>query len=408
MANHLSSAYRFAFYSAIVATALLGLWLPSVSEAKTVKICAVLPTSGPSAAVGIGMMNSIDLAIRQINASGKMGDITLELLKLDDGSQPSMGVNAVLRAAADPDVIACSAHWNSPVAMATRDVFNRNGLANLTPASIVWRLTAEQKGDEIFRMAPPDTWQLEMAARFPVESGKKTFFLIDDNTEYGKSLVGEMEKNAVSRGGTKVGSDSISVGEKDFTAVLTRAKSMNPDFIFFGGVTTESALLRQQMVKLGIPAMYYTGSGTMSPTFISVGGPASEGAVAFFYGLPYPSYPGGRKFVEDYKRAGYDKPHETYGILSYAAAEVLAEAVKRANAAGKLTRRGVIDELKTMQFTTAMGPVSFPRPGDIKERVMGYYAVSGGQWVMTHVSEQGGTVRKLDKPQPLDATAAKP
>ncbi len=386
--------------------AVLAFAVPSFVTAKTVKICAVLPTSGPSAAVGIGMMNSIDLAVKQINASGKMGDITLELVKLDDASQAATGVNAVMRAAADPEVIACSAHWNSPVAMATRDVFHRNGLANLTPASIVWKLTAEQPGDEIFRMAPPDTWQLQMASRYPVELGRKTFFLIDDNTEYGKSLVNELEKNATALGARKVGSDSIAVGEKDFTSVLTLANSTKPDFIFFGGVTTESALIRNQMVRLGMSAMYYTGSGTMSPTFISIAGPAAEGAQAFFYGLPYYSYPGGRKFIADYAKAGYDKPYETYGMLSYAAGEVLAEAILKADKAGNLTRRGVIDQLKSTQFQTAMGPAAFPKPGDIKERVMGYYAVSNGKWVMTHISEQGGAVRKLD--QPLALESAKP
>lgn len=374
----------------------------ATAGAKTVKICGILPTSGPNAAVGIGMMNSMDLAVKRINASGKMGDIQLELVKLDDASQPSTGVNAALRAVADPDVLACSAHWNSPVALATRDIFHRNGMANLTPASITWKLTAEQPGDEIFRMAPPDTWQLEMAARFPVEAGLKKFYLIDDNTQYGKSLVTEMEKNATARGATKVGSDSIAVGEKDFSAVLTRAKGSNPDFIFFGGVTTESALLRQEMVKLGMHQFFYTGSGTMSPTFISIAGPAAEGTYAYFYGLPYQTYPGGKNYVQAYAKAGYAQPFETYGIWSYAAVEVLADAIRQANAAGKLTRRGIIDVMKTVTFNTVLGDVSFPRPGDIKQRVMGYYTVSGGKWVMTHRTDANGNLVKLDKPELLD------
>lgn len=379
-----------------------GLIVAAAADAKTVKICGILPTSGPNAAVGLGMMNSMDLAVKRINASGKMGDIQLELVKLDDASQPSTGVNAVLRAVADPEVLACSAHWNSPVALATRDVFHRSGMANLTPASITWKLTAEQKGDEIFRMAPPDTWQVEMAARFPVELGMKKFYLIDDNTQYGKSLVTEMEKDVTKRGAVKVGSDSISVGEKDFSAVLTRAKASNPDFIFFGGVTTESALLRQEMIKLGMHQFFYTGSGTMSPTFISIAGPAAEGTYAYFYGLPYQTYPGGEDYLQAYAKAKYDQPFETYGIWSYAAVEVLAQAIHQADAAGKLTRRGIIDVMKTATFKTVLGDVSFPRPGDIKQRVMGYYTVSGGKWVMTHQLDASGKLVQLEKPEPMN------
>ena len=364
----------------------------------------ILPTSGPNAAVGAGMMNSATLAVAQINKSGKLGDIELELVKLDDGSQASVGVNAVLRAAADPDVLACSAHWNSPVALATRDVFLREDLANLTPASINWRLTAEQKGDQIFRIAPPDTWQVEMAAKYPASVGKKSYYLIDDNTQYGKSLITEMEKYVTPLGGKKLGADSIAVGEKDFTAVLTKAKSLSPDFIFFGGVTTELALLRQQMVKLGMNStLFYTGSGTMSPTFISIAGPASEGARAYFYGLPYGSYPGGQMFTTSYKAAGFDKPPETYGIWSYACIEVLAQAIKQASDQGKLNRRGVIDVLKSATFPTVLGNVSFPKPGDVKQRVMGYYVVQNGSWVMTDISdEKTGDIVKLKAPLALE------
>ena len=114
--------------AALLLTAACG--VPHAAEAKKiVKICAVLPTSGPNAAVGAGMMNSMILAADQLNKSGKLGDIEIELVKLDDGSQASVGVNAVLRAASDPDVVVCSAHWNSPVALATRDVFQREDLA---------------------------------------------------------------------------------------------------------------------------------------------------------------------------------------------------------------------------------------------------------------------------------------
>lgn len=389
----------------VALVALVAACFTKPAEAKKiVKICGVLPTSGPNAAIGAGMMNSMALAVAAINKSGSLGDIELELIKLDDASQASIGVNAVLRAASDPDVLACSAHWNSPVALATRDVFNREGLANLTPASINWRLTEEQKGDEIFRIAPPDTWQLQMASRYPLSVSKKKFYLIDDNTQYGKSLVAEMERFITPAGGEKVGADSIAVGEKDFTAVLTKAKALSPDFIFFGGVTVESALLRQQMVKLGMQTMFYTGSGTMSPTFITIAGQAADSTRAYFYGLPFQSYPGGKAFNAAYSAARFDKPAETYGIWSYACVEILADAIKRAAASGKLNRRGVIDALKTSTFPTVLGDISFLDRGDVKQRVMGYYAVEKGKWVMTEVGKDGvdGKLVKLDPPVPLD------
>lgn len=371
--------------------------------AKQVKIGAVLPITGPNAAVGIGMMNAMDLAVRQINASGKLAGFEFELMKLDDHSQPSEGIAAVTRAASDPSVLACSAHWNSPVALATRDVFHRRGLANLNPCAINWRITAEQKGDEIFRIAPSDVWQLEMAAKMPFTTlGKKSYFLIDDNTNYGKSLVTAFEEHAGKVGATKIGADSISVGEKDFTAVLTKVKAAKPDVVFFGGVTTEAALLRQQMVRLEVPALYYTGSGTMTPTYVETAGPAADGTYAFFYGLPYDATPGGAAFIEAYKKAGYDKPYETYGLIAYAAIETVTQAIAKAAAGGEPTRKGVVDALKSGTYTTALGPLSFPRPGDAAQKVLAFYEVKGGKWTLTHYSKPDGSIIAADKPSVWD------
>ena len=382
----------------LVGAAAAGLAMPALSRValaapRLVKIGAVLPISGPNAAVGIGMMNAMDLAVRQINASGKLANLQFELMKLDDHSLPSEGVAAVTRAASDPAVLACSAHWNSPVALATRDVFHRRGLANLNPCAINWKVTSEQKGDEIFRIAPSDLWQLEMATKMPFTTlGKKTYFLIDDNTNYGKSLVTAFDDNAVKVGGTKLGADSIAVGEKDFTAVLTKAKSLKPDVIFFGGVTTEAALLRQQMVRLEVPALYYTGSGTMTPTYVEAAGAAADGTYAFFYGLPYDATPGGAAFIEGYKKAGFDKPYETYGLIAYAAIETVTQAIAKAAASSEPTRKGVVDALKGGTFTTALGPLSFPRPGDAAQKVLAFYVVKGGKWTLTHYSKPDGAI----------------
>ncbi len=366
--------------------------------AKLAKIGAVLPITGPNAAIGIGMMNAMDLAVRQLNASGKFGATQFELMKLDDHSLPSEGVAAVTRAASDPAVLACSAHWNSPVALATRDIFHRRGLANLNPCAINWKITAEQKGDEIFRIAPSDLWQLEMAAKMPFTTlGKKTYFLIDDNTNYGKSLVTAFEEHAAKAGGNKLGADSISVGEKDFTAVLTKAKAQKPDVIFFGGVTTEAALLRQQMVRLEVPALYFTGSGTMTPTYVDTAGAAADGTYAFFYGLPYDATPGGGAFIEAYKKAGYDKPYETYGLIAYSAIEAVAQAIATAAAKGEPTRKAVVEALKEGTFTTALGPLSFPRPGDAAQKVLAFYEVKGGKWTLTYYSKPDGNIVPAEK-----------
>src|SRR5262249_5033730 len=115
-------------------------------ENKPIKIAAILPTSGPNAAQGMGMMNSCEAAIRDANTSTPPGHQRFELMNLDDASDPDVAIHAAEKAAKDPQVLAVTAHWNSGPAIATVPIFHRNGLANLVPAAINSRITLEQPG----------------------------------------------------------------------------------------------------------------------------------------------------------------------------------------------------------------------------------------------------------------------
>lgn len=366
------------FIAGLVLTVIFGGFVPA--EARTVKVAAILPITGANAAIGIGMMNAIELAVNQANKSGRLGDLKVELVKLDDAATPSVGVNAALKAASDPAVVAAIAHWSSGVALATKDVFHRYGLVNLVPAAIHHKITLENNQGEIFRITPHDLKQMKFAAEVAVRIRKfKRIFVLDDNTTYGKSLATNFVNFAAEVGGKDaiIGADSVSVGEKDFTPVLTRIKSLVPDLIFFGGVATEAGLIRSQMIKLGLQAAFQSGSGVYSETFLKVAGPAAEGVIVTALEPPIEELPGGKDFVQAYAKAGYDKPFESYGIFAYASAQVVLEAIRRAGP----DRRAIKEAMRTGTFDAAIGKVSFDKSGDNNLNILYAYEVKGGKFV---------------------------
>lgn len=375
----MSSLKQVFGYVAGVAAAIFLTWGASAG-AQTVKIAAILPVTGANAAIGIGMMNSIELAVDQANKSGNLGGLRVELVKLDDAATPSVGVSAALKAASDPSVIAAIAHWSSGVALATNDIFHRHGLVNLVPAAVHHKITLEKGYAEIFRITPHDLKQMRFAAEVTVKvRGHKRIFVLDDNTTYGKSLATNFVRYASEMVGKEVivGTDSISVGEKDFTAVLTRVKALAPDLLFFGGVVTEAGLIRSQMVKLGVQAGFQSGSGVYSETFLKVAGPAAEGVVLTALEPPIDQLPGGSDFIQAYREAGYGKPFESYGIFAYASAQVVLEAIRRAGP----DRRAIIEAMKRGTFDTAIGRVSFDQNGDNNLNILYAYEVKGGKFV---------------------------
>src|SRR4029079_9397076 len=112
------------------AAALLFGATSGAQEKKTVKVAYVGPLTGPNTAMGIGTRNSIELAIREANASNTL-PFRIELVSETDDSKPSTGVAAVQKLCNDQSVVAASAHWNSPVALATIPYFHQCGLSDL-------------------------------------------------------------------------------------------------------------------------------------------------------------------------------------------------------------------------------------------------------------------------------------
>ncbi len=75
------------------------------AENKVAKIGVIAPLSGDLAALGKGIQNSVDLAIRQANEAKTIPGWTLELAAEDDQATPDVGKNAATKLAADKDVV---------------------------------------------------------------------------------------------------------------------------------------------------------------------------------------------------------------------------------------------------------------------------------------------------------------
>ena len=77
---------------------------------KTAKIGVIAPLSGDLAALGLGIKNSVDLAIKQANENKTIPGWTLELAAEDDEAKPDVGKNAATKLASDKDVVGCRRH----------------------------------------------------------------------------------------------------------------------------------------------------------------------------------------------------------------------------------------------------------------------------------------------------------
>ena len=83
--------------------------------AKVAKIGVIAPLSGDLSALGLGIQNSVDLAVKQANEAGAIPGWTLEVDAQDDQATPDVGKNAATKLAGDDTVIGVVGTLNSSV-----------------------------------------------------------------------------------------------------------------------------------------------------------------------------------------------------------------------------------------------------------------------------------------------------
>ena len=317
------------------------------------------PITGPSAATGAQMKNGVDQAATDINAAGGILGQKITVSYGDDVSDPKQGVSVANKFSAD-GVKFVIGHYNSGVTIPSSEVYQENGILQITPASTNPTVT-ERKMWNIFRVCGRDDQQGQVAGEYIVKHFKgKKIAVVHDKTTYGKGLADETRK-AMAKGGMKeVLYEGVNTGEKDYSALVSKIKQSGADLIYWGGLYTEGGLIVRQMRDQGVKAPLMGGDGITSDEFASIGGPGVEGTL-MTYGPDPRNKPDAKKVVEEFRAKKFEP--EAYTLYSYAGVQIIKQA---AEAAKSLDPKKVAEKMHSgMQFKTVLGDISYDKKGDI-------------------------------------------
>jgi branched-chain amino acid transport system substrate-binding protein len=379
------------------ATAILAaLWLVAVvpAEAKPkIKVGFIGPLTGGVSVNGLGGRNSADLAVRLRNADAK-AKYEYELVVLDDECKPNVAVQVATKMAAEKDIIAAATHYCSAAAIAAVDVYHKFGLPVVVWGAVLPDITYRNKYAEVHRVNGTMINQNEANAELLTKLGYKTFAVIHDTTDYGKGHNEYFSAALAKLGGKIVGTFGVSADQQDFTAELTQIKALNPEVIYFGGLTPIGVRIRAQMDKLGIKTVFDGTSGIVSDAYVQGLGPLAEGTLAFREGAPTEKLPGGKFFMEKYTAQKYDSPPEAYGAFAYAAMDLILDSIEKVGP----DRRKVIEDLaKVKNRDSIIGKITFDDHGQNTVSVITRYVVQGGKFVEWDDSEYASGKRKLPR-----------
>ncbi|MFE5834978.1 MULTISPECIES: branched-chain amino acid ABC transporter substrate-binding protein [unclassified Streptomyces] len=362
----------------------------------TVVIGVDAPLTGSLSALGQGIKNSVDLAVKTANKNNEVPGVTFKIEALDDQAVPASGQANATKLVGNKDVLGVVGPLNSGVSQQMQGVFAAAKLAQVSPANTNPALSQGDnwgKGEfkrpfpTYFRTAATDVVQGKFAAQYLFkDAGKKKVYVVDDKQTYGAGLAAIFSDEFKRLGGQVVGTDHVTVKETDFSATADKVKTSGADSVYFGGQYPEGGLLSDQIKKTGAKIPVMGGDGIYDPAFISASAEANDGDLATSIGYPVEKLDTAKKFIADYNAGGYKDPYAAYGGYSYDAGWAVIQAVKAVVAAnsGKLpsdARAKVTEALGKVSFDGVTGKVSFDEFGDTTNKQLTVYKVEGGKWI---------------------------
>ncbi len=317
------------------------------------------PITGPNAAFGAQLKNGAEQAAADINAKGGILGKKIELSFGDDVSDPKQGVSVANKFVGDGVKFVVGA-FNSGVTMPSSEVYQENGILEITPASTNPKIT-ERGMWNIFRTCGRDDQQGAVAAAYILKHFKgKKVAVVDDKTTYGKGLADETVKGLAKGGLKPVLREGINTGDKDFSALVSKIKQSKADLVYWGGLHTEGGLIVRQMRDQGVKTPLMGADGITTDEFASIGGPGVEGTL-MTYGPDARKNPAAKGVVAEFKKKNFEP--EAYTLYSYAAVQIIQQA---ATAAKSLDPKKVAEKMHSgMKFKTVLGDISYDKKGDL-------------------------------------------
>ncbi|MET8979869.1 branched-chain amino acid ABC transporter substrate-binding protein [Streptomyces sp. NPDC004539] len=375
------------------------------SSGTTVTIGVDAPLTGDLSAMGLGIKNSADLAAKNANKQGYVKGITFKIEALDDQGQSAPGQQNATKFVADKNVVGVVGPLNSSVAVSMQKVFEAANLVEVSPANTGpaltqgpdWATKKVRQFKSYFRTATTDAIQGPYAAQYVFNTAKKKkVFVIDDKKTYGAGLAGTFTTEFKKLGGQVVGTEHINPDTKDYASVATKVKTSGADVVYYGGEYPQAGPLSKQIKAAGANIPLVGGDGIKDDKFISLAGATGNGDIATSVGAPVEELPSAKKFVEDYKTAGYTDGYSAYGGYSYDSAWAIIEAVKKVvdDNGGKLpddARAKIVAAMQNVSFDGVTGKVSFDEFGDATNKQLTVYSVTAGAWkTVTSGTYNGG------------------
>ncbi|MFN4008947.1 MAG: transporter substrate-binding domain-containing protein [Pannonibacter sp.] len=317
---------------AFAATGFPHIWNKNMSLARAangeIKVGVLFSLTGTTGIIEESLNKATLLAIEEINAAGGINGMKIVPIVEDPASDPATFAEKARKLVVGDKCVSVFGSYTSASRKAVLPVFEKRDNLYWYPTLYEGR---ECSKNVIYTGAVPNQQQDEFIPWLVQKFGKK-FYLIGSNYIYPKEENNYCKKLLEKLGGEVVNEEYVPLGHSEFSSVINKIQSTQPNVIFSTVVGDSVVALHRQYRAAGLdPEKMPMASLTTSENEVAAMG--GEAAAGHFTSAPYfmvHQSPENEKFVAAYKRRwGDDKVTHFVSEPSYFQVYLFKQAVEK-------------------------------------------------------------------------------
>ncbi|MBL3594077.1 ABC transporter substrate-binding protein [Rhodovulum sulfidophilum] len=269
------------------------------ANAEDIKIGVLLGFTGPIESMSVAMGAGADLAIKEVNESGRLlaGD-TVVAVRGDATCIDSSAATAAAERMITSDGVkgimgaACSGVTGAVL----QNVARPNGMVMISPSATSPALSDVEDDGLFFRTAPSDARQGQVMANILKDDGVDSVALTYTNNDYGKGLANSFETAFTAAGGTVTISAAHEDDKGDYSAEVGALAAAGGDLLLVAGYADRGgAGILRSALDLGAFDRFHFPDGMVSDATTDAFGDEIDGSTGQ---LPGNDTPGAEKYAE--------------------------------------------------------------------------------------------------------------
>lgn len=324
-------------------------------EAGTFKIGSIGPMTGAAAVYGNAVMNSIQIAVDEINEAGGVNGAMLEFNPQDDENDPEKAVNAYNTLKDWGMQMLLGTVTSAPCIAVEAEAVNDN-MFLLTPSGTAVECIT---GENAFRVCFADPAQGTASAKFIGERGlaEKVAVIYDSSDVYSSGIYGAFQAEAANQPFEIVEAQAFTADNKtDFSVQLQKAKDAGADLVYLPFYYNEIALVLKQAADIDFAPQWFGVDGMDG--ILSLEGFDTALAEDVMLLTPFSATAEDEKtqaFVAKYQELYGEVPNQ-FGADAYDGVYIIKAALEKAGVTPDMDASAICDALKAaMQEITFDG-----------------------------------------------------